>query len=244
MDTLFGGGVPTGQLTEFCGVPGIGKTQLGIQLALDVQIPSMFRGRGGKAIYLDTEGSFVPKRAAGMAESLCRHIRGIARLRTKTEDESIQEERKQIAASFTEESLLSGINVFRAHDLTEQLAIINHFPAFLEAHTDVKLIVIDSIAFHFRQDVLNLANRGRVLSRVAQLLNELAYTHNLAVVVMNHVTTRIDPISKLSHIVPALGNFFDFAPHVYQVNLLHVFRRALVALRNESFILAMGGMYN
>lgn len=28
LDELFGGGIPIGKLTEFCGAPGIGKTQL------------------------------------------------------------------------------------------------------------------------------------------------------------------------------------------------------------------------
>ena len=39
MDKMLGGGVPLGQVTEFCGVPGIGKTQIGIQLAINVQLP-------------------------------------------------------------------------------------------------------------------------------------------------------------------------------------------------------------
>ena len=29
IDALLGGGVPRGKITEFCGVPGVGKTQLG-----------------------------------------------------------------------------------------------------------------------------------------------------------------------------------------------------------------------
>ena len=36
------------------GVPGVGKTQLGMQLALDVQIPRAFGGVGGQAVYIDT----------------------------------------------------------------------------------------------------------------------------------------------------------------------------------------------
>lgn len=36
---MLGGGVPTGAVTEFCGAPGLGKTQIGIQLAVNVQIP-------------------------------------------------------------------------------------------------------------------------------------------------------------------------------------------------------------
>jgi hypothetical protein len=53
-------------------------------------------------------------------------------------------------------------------------------------------VVIDSIAFHFRQDLTDTTARSRMLSSVAQTLNQLAYDHNLAVVVVNHVTTRFE----------------------------------------------------
>ena len=43
--------------TEFCGVPGVGKTQLGIQLCVDVQLPECYSGAAGEAVYIDTEGS-------------------------------------------------------------------------------------------------------------------------------------------------------------------------------------------
>ena len=29
LDNMLGGGVPVGKITEFCGAPGIGKTQIG-----------------------------------------------------------------------------------------------------------------------------------------------------------------------------------------------------------------------
>ncbi len=57
------------------GVPGIGKTQFGIQLACDVQIPSQFGGLQGQAVYIDTEGSFLPERVAQIAEALVTHLK-------------------------------------------------------------------------------------------------------------------------------------------------------------------------
>ena len=56
---MLGGGVHLGEMIEFCGVPGIGKTQIAMQLCVDVQIPEAFQGVGGEAIYIDTEGSFM-----------------------------------------------------------------------------------------------------------------------------------------------------------------------------------------
>ena len=40
-------------------MPGIGKSQMCMQLALDVQIPELFGGNGAEAVYIDTEGSLV-----------------------------------------------------------------------------------------------------------------------------------------------------------------------------------------
>jgi len=44
-------------------------------------------------------------------------------------------------------------------DLSEQIAVINVLPAFLEEHKDVRLVVLDSIAFHFRHSIDNMAKR-------------------------------------------------------------------------------------
>ena len=38
---MLGGGIPIGQITELVGMPGIGKTQMCIQLALNVQLPKV-----------------------------------------------------------------------------------------------------------------------------------------------------------------------------------------------------------
>ena len=63
-------------MTEFCGAPGIGKTQLAIQLCVNVQIPDTADGCAGEAIYIDTEGSFVPERAQDMVSGVSSHALG------------------------------------------------------------------------------------------------------------------------------------------------------------------------
>jgi len=45
-------------------VPGVGKTQLGMQIAIDAQIPPEFGGLGGKAVYIGAH-------AAGVACVVC-----------------------------------------------------------------------------------------------------------------------------------------------------------------------------
>ena len=64
LDELMGGGVETGSLTEIFGEYRCGKTQLAMQLCVNSQINSKIPG---KAIYIDTEGSFRPSRIREMA---------------------------------------------------------------------------------------------------------------------------------------------------------------------------------
>lgn len=210
LDRLLGGGVQVGQITEFCGVPGIGKTQLAIQLALDVQIPEIFTGAGGESIYIDTEGSFIVERVAEMAQGLSDHLHKIANRVVKNasrKNDGINY--KEIANELTVDKLLSNIHVCRAHNQTEQMAAINNLPNFLKTHPKVKVIIIDSMAFHFRQDLQEISSRSRILSQIAQTLNRLAYDHKLAVVTINHITSRISVgqggKGNTTRIIPALG---------------------------------------
>lgn len=204
MDKILGGGVAVGQVTEFCGVPGVGKTQLGMQLAINVQLPASFNGAAGEAVYIDTEGSFTAERCAQMAEAFCLHLRKIAAQRN-------DEARTAAAAGTTVDTILSHIHLFRARDHVEQLAIVDALPPFLEAHPSIRLIVIDSVTFHFRQDFADMAARTRQLAQMAQSLMALAGERQLAIVLMNQVTTKIAAGGGGTRLVPALGDSWAHA---------------------------------
>ncbi|CAI5938023.1 unnamed protein product, partial [Closterium sp. NIES-64] len=73
LDAMLGGGVALQELTEICGPPGVGKTQLGMQLAINVQTPAVLGGVEGEAVYIDTEGSFMVERAAEVADARAAH---------------------------------------------------------------------------------------------------------------------------------------------------------------------------
>ena len=203
LDGVLGGGVPMGQITEFCGVPGVGKTQMGIQLAINTALPPAFHGIGGEAVYIDTEGSFMVERCLQMATALCRHLEAAARRKNDPA-------RHQAASEMTPEKILKGIHLFRCRDSVEQLAVMEILPSFLEQHPSVRLIVIDSITFHFRQDYEDLALRTRHLNDMAQKLMALAGERQLAVVMMNQVTTKVLGKSQ-SRLVPALGDSWAHA---------------------------------
>ena len=68
LDKLLEGGIETGSITEVFGEFRTGKTQLCHTLCVTCQMPITEGGAEGKAIYIDTEGSFRPERLRSIAE--------------------------------------------------------------------------------------------------------------------------------------------------------------------------------
>ncbi|XP_004397703.1 PREDICTED: DNA repair protein RAD51 homolog 3 isoform X2 [Odobenus rosmarus divergens] len=132
LDNILGGGIPLTKTTEICGVPGIGKTQLCMQLAVDVQIPECFGGVEGEAVFIDTEGSFMVDRVVDLATACIQHLHLIA-------GTHMGEEHPKALEDFTLENILSHIYYFRCRDYTELLAQVYLLPDFLSEHSKVLL---------------------------------------------------------------------------------------------------------
>ena len=68
LDKLLEGGIETGSVTEVFGEFRTGKTQLCHTLCVSCQMAVPNGGAEGKAIYIDTEGTFRPERLKEIAE--------------------------------------------------------------------------------------------------------------------------------------------------------------------------------
>ena len=68
LDTLLGGGFESDSITELFGEFRTGKTQICHTLCVTCQLPKSDGGGEGKAIYIDTEGTFRPEKLALIAE--------------------------------------------------------------------------------------------------------------------------------------------------------------------------------
>jgi len=232
IDSLLGGGFAVSEVTELVGLPGVGKTQLCIQLCVDVALPKQFGGVCGEALYIDTEGSFVPERALDMADALVNHV---TKSSQSSSNRSAGKPGRIIPERFNEENILDGIHVFRVHDEASLVATIQSLPGFIRSRenrsddiTGVKLVVVDSIAFHYRSIGPNTNYKARTqsLMKIAAFLSDLATTFDLAVVVVNQMTTKIDnsgrgaisdgtknewDSSSGSRVTPALGESWAHA---------------------------------
>ncbi|XP_023724479.1 DNA repair protein RAD51 homolog 3 isoform X2 [Cryptotermes secundus] len=65
VDDVLDGGIVVGEITELCGAPGSGKTQISLEVCVDVQIPRSFGGVAGEALFIDTDSGFIPVRLKG-----------------------------------------------------------------------------------------------------------------------------------------------------------------------------------
>jgi DNA repair protein RadA len=161
LDALIGGGVETQSITEAFGKFSSGKTQLGFQLAVNVQKPKEQGGLGGSVLFVDSESTFRPERVKQMAE----------------------------AAGMDADAVLKNIQVAKAVNSDHQMLLIDKAEELIKGN-NIRLIVVDSLTSHFRSDYVGraaLGERQQKLNKHIHVLQRLADTYNLAVYVTNQV---------------------------------------------------------
>ncbi len=113
-------------------------------------------------------------------------------------EESLRQQRLA-AEKMTSEAFLNNIHLYRCFHQSDLIAVLHQLKAQLlpspssaspPALEKLRLIVVDSIAFPFRSSVQEVVARNRVLNQVLQLLNEIAYERQIAVVLVNHMTSK------------------------------------------------------
>ncbi|KAL7453085.1 hypothetical protein ACHAWC_006230 [Mediolabrus comicus] len=228
LDMLLGGGFALSELTEIAGLPGSGKTQLAMQLCVDARLPGQYGGVEGCAVVIDAEGSWSSgaggDRLWSTAGALVDHVKSSAlrKMEANVENTNTTTAEELVPSWFTGESILDGIHIFRVHDEASQTCTLYNLPQFLQEQEEkgmpVKILVIDSLAFHYRvaSSIGSSSNKGgnflsttTSLTRMAAFLQELASEFDLAVVALNHLTNKIDKDRTGTNggmkLVPALG---------------------------------------
>ncbi len=167
LDNLLGGGIETQALTEFFGEFGSGKTQVGYQLAVNVQLPEEKGGLNGHVIWIDTEGTFRPERLQQIA----------------------------IAQGLDPKSSLSNVKVGRAYSTDHQMLLVDKIPEIINQDRAIKLVIVDSMTALFRAEFVGrstLADRQQKLNVLLHHLQRIADRFNVAVYYTNQVMARPD----------------------------------------------------
>ncbi len=178
-DGILGGGVWTQELTELAGGFGSGKTQLCFQLCINVQLPFEEGGLEGNAFFIDTERTFSPRRVVEMA-------------------------------SYREldvEEILNNIYISSAVNTHHLFSIVDQLDEIIP-EKNIKLLIIDSLASHFRSEFIGkgkLVERQQKLMKIAELLIMIAVKYDIAIVVTNQIIANVEEFLFGSPEEPALG---------------------------------------
>lgn len=161
LDDLLAGGIETQTIIELIGEFGSGKSQICMQLCVTEQLPTEKGGLGGKVLFLDTEGTFYPRRVYEIAQ----------------------------ARGLDPDQVLKNIIYARCYNSDHQILLVNR--AFkVVGEEGVKLVIVDSLISHFRGEYIgreSLSERQQRLNEHIHKLLRLAEAYNCAVVITNQI---------------------------------------------------------
>ncbi|KAI8334109.1 P-loop containing nucleoside triphosphate hydrolase protein [Blakeslea trispora] len=211
LDQVLGGGIAPGMLTEIVGESSSGKTQLGLQLCLQVQKGLEEGGLEGAAVYIHTEGAFPSLRLG----QLIKHY-----------------------PSEQQNYFQSHIHTMRIKDSQEQYrALVYQLPAFLSqiVTLPVRLVVIDSISAIYRSEPPPKGSGGRYermceICEIGTRLKKLASDYQLAVVAINQVADH--PVSDHQK---NTGNQQQMDPWM-DFRLIHATENHMIGLYMQSLL--------
>lgn len=193
LDEFLAGGLRLG-ITELSGEAGAGKTQISLQMMLNVQMPREVGGLDGAALCIYTEGEFPMSRLL-----------------------QIETGYKKKFPETKKHQFLDFIIVKPAKTVTELVDVLfNRVPIVLKQQEELKdpirLLVIDSIAAVVRAEYDQGEERQRsaVMFKISAQLRRISEKHGVRVLVVNQVSDVFDTMLQTqSHIlhmsVPSTG---------------------------------------
>lgn len=166
LDQLLNGGIESGNLTELFGEFRTGKTQLCHTLCVTCQLPKSSGGGEGKAMYIDTEGTFRPEKLIPIAKRF----------------------------NLDPEEVIENVYYARAFNHEHQLKLLSKAAAIMSTNK-FALLVVDSATALYRSDFSGrgeLAPRQMHLGKFLRGLQKVADEFGVAVVLTNQVVATVD----------------------------------------------------
>ena len=166
LDNLLGGGFESNSITELFGEFRTGKTQICHTLCVTCQLPKSDGGGEGKAIYIDTEGTFRPEKLALIAERF----------------------------GLDPKETIENVYYARAYNSDHQQRLLVQVCALM-CEQKFSLLIVDSATALYRTDYTGraeLSNRQISLGRFLRNLQKIADEHKIVVVITNQVVATVD----------------------------------------------------
>lgn len=166
LDTLLGGGIETGAITEIFGEFRTGKSQLCHTLAVTCQLPIDMGGGEGKCLYIDTESTFRPERLVPISQRF----------------------------GLNAQDVLDNVAYARAYNADHQFQLLNTAAAMM-AESRFSLLIVDSIMALYRTDYSGrgeLSARQTQVAKFMRRLQNLCDEFGVAAVITNQVVAQVD----------------------------------------------------
>lgn len=191
LDKLLEGGIETGSITEVFGEFRTGKTQLCHTVCVTSQMPINNGGAEGKAMYIDTEGTFRPERIKAIAERF----------------------------GLDGDVTLENVAVARCHNTEHQMDLLKVAAAIM-AQDRYALLVVDSATALFRTDYTGrgeLSERQMQMGQFLRQLTRLTEEFGVAVLITNQVVANPDGMSFAKDATKPIGG--NIIAHASQTRL-------------------------
>jgi len=210
LDSIFGGGIETGAVTQFYGQPASGKTQICHCVATIIAQPKSHGGLSAKALYIDTEGTFRSER-----------IQQIAGTR-----------------GFDIDQVFNNIMVADAHSVMEQEAIVKEAESIIVPQ-NIRLLLVDSIINYYKAEYPErsmLAERQHKINVMMHLLQKIARTYRTAVIITNQVQSEPDSFVNPRSEPTAIGGYVlsHTSTHILSLRLSGRDRRIAKIVKSPS----------
>lgn len=179
------GGVESMLITEAFGKFSSGKSQIGFELAINVQLPKEEGGLDGAAIYFDSENTFRSTRI----KEIC------------------------VARGLDPEKILPNIYVSRVVSTDHLQNLLIKAEEYVR-DKNVRLIVVDSIIAPFRREYRGreeLPKRQGALNDVLTSLQNISNIYNIPIYVTNQVMDNPDGFLFSDPTLPVGGNILAHA---------------------------------
>ena len=166
LDTLLGGGFESDSITEIFGEFRTGKTQICHTLCITCQLPKSDGGGEGKAIYIDTEGTFRPEKLIPIAERF----------------------------GLDPKEAIENVFYARAYNSDHQNRLLLQVCALMSEQR-FSLLIVDSATALYRTDYNGrgeLSTRQMSLAKFLRNLQRIADEHKIVVVITNQVVATVD----------------------------------------------------
>ncbi|XP_078404574.1 DNA repair protein RAD51 homolog 4 isoform X1 [Cetorhinus maximus] len=185
LDSLLDSGLYTGELTEFVGAPGTGKTQVCLSLAVNISC-----GLKQKVLYIDSTGGLTASRLLHLIQNQVDGMEG--------QSEALQ--RIEVVRVFEVYRLLDVLQDLRM-SFTRQVS---------GARSSVKAVVIDSVSAVLSSILGGHQLEGMsLMMQLARELKTMARELGVAVIVTNCVVQDTGGGVK-----PALGRSWSYVPNI------------------------------